>query len=203
MFYYRLVRGLQVCVSTLWNTALFHINGVKTAKGFRSCGKILIRNLSGISAIEIGENVYINSDWKANPVGGFEHTSFFCMEGGKISIGNKVGISNSVLCAKSSIVIEDEVCIGAGCKIYDTDFHSVNSKERLNGNTNVKTRPVRICEKAFLGSGVTILKGVTVGKAAVIAAESVVTCDIPAGEIWGGNPVRRLKVLVEEHERGE
>lgn len=203
MFYYRLVRGLQVCVSTLWNIALFHINGVKAAKGFRSCGKILIRNLSGVSAIEMGEDVYINSDWKADPVGGFEHTSLFCMKGGKIRIGNKVGISNSVLCAKSSIVIEDEVCIGAGCKIYDTDFHSVNSRERLNGNINVKTRPVRICEKAFLGSGVTILKGVTVGKAAVIAAESVVTCDIPAGEIWGGNPARRLKVLAEEHERGE
>ena len=45
----------------------------------------------------------------------------------------------------------------------------------------------------FIGSNVTILKGVTIGDEAVVGAGSIVTKDIPAGEIWAGNPARFIR----------
>ena len=52
--------------------------------------------------------------------------------------------------------------------------------------------PVRICEGAFIGAGCYILKGVTIGEHAIVGAGSVVAKDIPAGEIWAGNPAKKI-----------
>lgn len=51
---------------------------------------------------------------------------------------------------------------------------------------------VRIKRNATLYVGAIVLPGVTVGEGAVVAAGAVVTCDIPAGETWGGVPARRI-----------
>ena len=138
----------------------------------------------------------------ADPIGGQSKT-IIKLSGGNICIGNRVGISNTAICSASSVIIEDDVCIGAGCKIYDTDFHSSIAGYRLNGNTNVKTAPVRIKERAFIGGHSMILKGVTIGKEAVIGAGSVVSCDVPDGEIWAGNPARFVRRIdtAEEQQR--
>ena len=55
-------------------------------------------------------------------------------------------------------------------------------------DTHIKTKPILIKEGAFIGAQSIILKGVTIGKHSVVGAGSVVTKDIPDGEIWGGNP---------------
>ena len=47
----------------------------------------------------------------------------------------------------------------------------------------------------FIGGGSIILKGVTIGERAVVGAGTVVTKDIPAGEIWAGNPARFIRKL--------
>ena len=62
-----------------------------------------------------------------------------------------------------------------------------------SGSQGGAAEPVVIKDGVFIGAGCTILKGVTVGEKAIVAAGSVVTRDIPDGEIWGGNPVRYLK----------
>lgn len=160
---------------------------MQLGKGFKSCGNINLVVLRG--KIKIGENVYINSHPLADPIGGQERTTFF-LTGGTICIGNHVGLSNTAICSSEAVTIEDYTCIGAGCKIYDTDFHSTDAQYRLSGNTNVKTGPVLIKERAFIGGHSIILKGVTIGKEAVIGAGSVVTCNVPDGEIWAGNPAR-------------
>ena len=48
----------------------------------------------------------------------------------------------------------------------------------------------KVCEGATIGAGSTILPGITIGKRAFIAAGSVVTKDVPAGELWKGNPAK-------------
>lgn len=64
---------------------------------------------------------------------------------------------------------------------------------RLNGDTDIKSRPVNIGKNVFVGGHVIILKGVTIGDGAIIGAGSVVTKDVPTNEIWAGNPATFVK----------
>lgn len=155
-------------------------------------GKIYM--VSDKGKIQFGEGVRINSSLESNPIGGSTRTILFAESGASIVIGNRVGISNSAIHASESIIIGDDVLIGGSCKIYDTDFHSVSYEERTN-NTGVKKNEVIIEKGAFIGAGCYILKGVHIGKKSVIAAASVVTKDVPSGELWGGNPAKFIRKI--------
>lgn len=192
---YRIERGLLTLFSNLRNKFVMSLSGIKYGKGFTSCGSILYRRYGGEMTID--NNVGINSHISADPIGGDQRTILVCHNNAKLTIGSNVGISNACIHAQNEIVIEDEACIGAGVKIYDTDFHSVIAEYRLNGNTNVPTKPVRIGKRSFIGGHSIILKGVTIGEGAVIAAGSVVTKSVPANEIWGGNPAKFIKKIVQ------
>lgn len=152
--------------------------------------------VGGRGTLEIGKGVIINSSHRSNPVGGRDRTSIHIVRQAKVFIGNNVGISNSLLYAATSITLEDNVMIGGGCQIYDTDFHSIAYEDRVhNGDNKVKTGPVVIREGAFIGTSCIILKGVTIGARSVVAAGSVIAKDVPPGEIWGGNPCRFIRAL--------
>lgn len=112
--------------------------------------------------------------------------------GDGISIGNGSGIGlNSNI--PSAVTIGDNVMIGQELLVYTrnhcTEKTTVPMREQ--GFTNV--RPVSIGNDVWIGSRVTILPGVHIGDGAVIGAGAVVTKSIPAYEIWGGNPARKLK----------
>ena len=193
MIVYRIIRIWHTYWGTLINKVAMSLSGVKYGKNFTSCGTMLIRNYS--KAIKIGNYVSINSHSVANPIGGQNKTILVASGNGVISIGNKVGISNSAIFSMNNIIIEDEVTIGANCKIYDTDFHSSVPEYRLNGNTNIPSAPIVIKKRVFIGAHSIILKGVTIGKESVVGAGSIVTKDIPGGEIWAGVPARFLKKI--------
>lgn len=113
----------------------------------------------------------------------------------KISINDNCRINNNF-----TIISEGEgVFIGKGCligenvSIYDSDFHSINPKQRFGGKA--KTGKVVIGDNVFIGSDVIILKGVTIGENSVIAAGSIVAKDISSNVIAGGNPCRLLKEI--------
>lgn len=144
--------------------------------------------------LEIGDNTRINSGMIYNAIGGNQETSFSTKGMGSIVIGKNVGISNTAFVAQSNITVEDNVLIGGGCCVYDTDFHSLNFEYRMQSpDTHVETRPVCIKNGAFIGAHSIILKGVTIGKKSVVGAGSVVTKTIPDGEIWGGNPAHFIR----------
>lgn len=138
----------------------------------------------------------------------------FEKESGKITIGNRVHIGNSTFISISGIEIGDDVTIAWGCTIYDHNSHSINWSERKDDTLqelkdykmfgdstrnkdwlNVKTAPIRIKNKAWIGFGVTILKGVTIGEGAVVAAGSVVTHDVAPYTLIGGNPAQVIKYI--------
>lgn len=175
------------------NWLIFRFNRVPWPKHCKVRGFIFLRNNG---KVVIGENVIINSRIDANPIGGDGKTLIVIKANAELRIGNNVGISNSAFFVSRKIVMEDDVQIGGGCRIYDSDFHSVHYEDRIErGNINMKTAPVIIRKGCWLGAGVIVLKGVEIGEKSVIAAGAVVSKSVPPGEIWGGNPARFIKKL--------
>jgi acetyltransferase-like isoleucine patch superfamily enzyme len=134
--------------------------------------------------------------------------------GGKTTVGDGVFInSGTMVISRSSIEIGNAVTIAWGCVIYDHDSHSASYLDRMadqsqqlidfsRGNlvankdwTNVASKPIKICDHAWLGFDVLVLKGVTIGEGAIIGARSVVTKDIPPWTIAAGNPARVVKEI--------
>jgi acetyltransferase-like isoleucine patch superfamily enzyme len=100
-------------------------------------------------------------------------------------IGDKAFIS-----VNQEIVIEEDVMIANNCAITDNDGHSRAMDLRIQHAplTARDIRPVRIRRGAWLGRGVQVMKGVTIGEGAIISAHSVVISDIPAYALAMGNP---------------
>ena len=118
--------------------------------------------------------------------------------GGRLVIGDYVGLSNTVIYCDKEITIGNSVNIGAGTMIFDTNFHSTDWRDRENRRSdtvNRQSKPVHICDCVFIGARTIICKGVTIGDRSMIAAGSVVVKDIPADELWGGNPAKFIKKL--------
>jgi len=85
--------------------------------------------------------------------------------------------------------IGDDVLIGPHARLY-TPNHPLDPAVRAEGWEI--GLPIRIEDRAWLGGSVVLCPGVTVGAGAVVAAGAVVTKDVPAGAIVGGNPARVL-----------
>lgn len=138
-------------------------------------------------------------------------------ERGIVTIGSNsfIGAGTRIACAER-IEIGSDVLISWGCTIVDHDSHSLVWRERMEdvrqwregmqrrgkiGAASLKKwdvvpmAPVCIRDKAWLGFNVIILKGITVGEGAVVAAGSVVTKDVPAWTLVAGNPARIIREL--------
>jgi acetyltransferase-like isoleucine patch superfamily enzyme len=171
-------------------------NGVRFGKRHKYNGIPVIDVARNAHCI-IGDDFSCNSGF-SNPIGRNTRTFIVVGVGAKLKIGKNVGISNTAINCYERIEIGDNVKIGGGVVIYDTDFHSLDHKLRSVRSTDIKhtaTSPVFIKQFAFIGAHCTILKGVIIGEGAVIGACSVVTKDVPAAEIWGGNPARFIKKI--------
>ena len=181
----------------LYNKLLFLLYPSEIGEKLKINGKL---RRVGRGLVTIGDYVTINSCWKSNPIGGDDYTVIYAMRNSKIVIGNNVGISNSALVSQGpGIEIEDDVMIGGSCKIYDTDFHSLNFTERMQyPDPGIRMGKIVIKQGAFIGAHSIILKGVTIGRHSIIGAGSVVTKDVPDGEIWAGNPARFIRHIEKE-----
>jgi len=139
----------------------------------------------------MGRAVRINSGW-TNYVGGGRRTAIWVGQEGVLRIGESAAISNTCIVAVNGVTIGEFAYIGGGCAIWDTDFHSIDASERELLTLPAPSAPVSIGPHAFIGGYSTVLKGVSIGEGAVVGACSVVTKPIPAGEVWAGNPARRV-----------
>lgn len=124
----------------------------------------------------------------------------FWADGGNITIGDNVGISQSALVAlDADITIGNHTLLGSGVKIYTSDFHSLDHNIRRDVKKDMASRvskSISIGADCWLGAGVMVLKGVTIGDRVVIAAGSVVTKDIPSDCVAAGVPCRKLRSLI-------
>jgi|APSaa5957512622_1039677.scaffolds.fasta_scaffold20691_2 acetyltransferase-like isoleucine patch superfamily enzyme len=113
-------------------------------------------------------------------------------EEAKITIGRHFWVSGVTVCAANSITIGDRVMVGADAIIVDTDFHSIDPDVRNSPSdaATAKTAAVVIENDVFIGARSIVLKGVRLGRGAVVGAGSVVTRDVMPGTIVGGNPAQ-------------
>jgi len=107
-------------------------------------------------------------------------------------VGSRCKISSHTFICEG-VVIEDEVFIGHGVTFINDRYPRATTEEGLlQTETDWKCVPTTIKRGASVGSGVTILCGVTVGERATVGAGSVVTKDVPDGAVVAGNPARVL-----------
>ncbi len=137
-------------------------------------------------------------------------------EVGVVKIGNRSYIGGSTFICLNAIEIGNDVLISWGCTFIDHNSHSLKISERINDVAdwkkgkdlgqlavyknweNVKSSPIIIKDKSWIGFNCIIMKGITIGKGSIVASGSVVTKDVPDWTIVGGNPaviIRELSII--------
>jgi acetyltransferase-like isoleucine patch superfamily enzyme len=132
---------------------------------------------------------------------------------GKIVFGkySKIG-GNSVVTAVKSVTIGDYTAIGDNVVITDNNEHSINPEDRLimrktDENSPYRlwrfsdSKPVVIGRNVWIGARSRICKGVTIGDNSIVAANAVVTKDVPENSIAAGNPARIVKTDIDQSPR--
>lgn len=159
----------------------------------------------------IGNDFYMTNGDAINPIGSNLRGTFYLEPGANVTIGDNVGMSSTRLWIAQGLTIGNNVSIGAGVLIIDTDCHPLDcrmrrsdkeqhfSQEQIHAAT--QSAPVVIEDDVWIGAQTIILKGVTVGARSVIGAGSVVTKSIPADCIAAGNPCKVIKSLRQEERR--
>ena len=112
-----------------------------------------------------------------------------------VRVGNRCKISShSFLC--EGVVLEDDVFIGHSVT-FTNDLYprATNGNGQLQNEADWTCLPTRIKRGASIGSGATLLCGITIGENALVGAGSVVTRDVPPDTIVAGNPARVKKSL--------
>ena len=121
---------------------------------------------------------------------------FYCDYGFNISIGdNFFSNFNTVFIDCSRIVIGNNVMFGPNCCI-DGASHPTDSIRRNAGFEYAY--PITIEDDVWLGSGVHIMPGITIGRGCVIGAGSIVTKDIPPYSLAVGNPCHVIREITDE-----
>jgi acetyltransferase-like isoleucine patch superfamily enzyme len=141
----------------------------------------------------IGSDCAIRGIIRCEPQGCF-------VAGDMVYIGDDVIIS-----AREHIEIASLTLIAHGVQIFDNDTHPTDAGGREAhfraildglppGGYQIATAPVRIGRRCWVGFNSTIMKGVTIGDEAIVAAGSVVIKDVPSGAVVAGNPARIVRM---------
>jgi acetyltransferase-like isoleucine patch superfamily enzyme len=184
---------LKIIVSRIYYTAVTTIKyslypNVSFGKKISFIGFPKFRNQPG-GKIKIGDCCTFLSKPKSNMIG-INRPCIITTQtsSAEVIIGNHCGFSGTVVGASVRIELQDNVRCGANTLITDSDWHTDDPRSG-------KPKPILIEKNVWLGEGVKILKGVTIGENTVIGAGSIVVKSIPANVIAAGNPCKVLKEI--------
>ena len=119
---------------------------------------------------------------------------FYATGGADTRIGRNVFINqNCTFYDLGGLDIADDVLIGPNVSLI-TSGHPLEPSQRRAFTT---AKPIVIERNVWIAAGATVIGGVTVGENAVVAAGSVVTRDVPANTLVGGNPARVIRSIAE------
>lgn len=161
-------------------------------------------NIDKTAKIEVTDSFRFNISWDGHrqPFPGSlclsKHSSLYVSDfraytGSKItvnenavlSLGNSMMNMNSSITCFCSITIGDDVLISENVTIRDSDNHNLQGSK--------VTAPIVIQDRVWIGMNAIILKGVTIGEGAVVAAGAVVTHDVPAHTLVAGVPAKVIR----------
>lgn len=138
----------------------------------------------------------------------FEGNIYFERDYSKVFIGENTFIGKSNIVSAESVIFGNDILVAWGCYFVDHNSHSIYFNERANDVRNwyngikdwstVERKPIVIKDKAWIGFNSIILKGVTIGEGAIVAAGSIVTKDVPDWCIVAGNPAKVIKEIPRE-----
>jgi acetyltransferase-like isoleucine patch superfamily enzyme len=110
-------------------------------------------------------------------------------------VGKRCKISSHTFICEG-VAIEDNVFIGHGVMFINDSYPRATAMDgNLQTEADWKVERTVIKKGASLGSGVTILSGLSVGENAIVGAGSVVTKDVPANSVVAGNPAKVLRYI--------
>ncbi|WP_045412635.1 DapH/DapD/GlmU-related protein [Vibrio owensii] len=167
---------------------------------FSGCPAITLTTVSDSSkitssikpqCIEFGVGCYIEStDLPAFPSGPTKLTCVAINNSnyGLIKIGDNCVLQGTSICSYESVSIGDRVIFGPNVVIMDCSGHAIEQRGNSTELERLKIAPVRIGDDVWIGYGVIILPGVSIGSRTVIGAGSVVCKDIPDDCVAAGNP---------------
>jgi len=168
--------------------------GARLGEGVRLALAARLINLDGRDRVEIGADSVIRGVLRNE-------------SGGRIRIGGSVYVGDGVIVsAGEEVVIGAATLLAHGVQVFDNDSHPIDAQERARhfrmilglehgGPPKIGTAPVWVGERCWIGMLSMIMKGVTIGDEAIVAAGSVVATDIPPRVLAGGNPARVIKSL--------
>ena len=192
----RVIRKVLGTCSVFFWTLVFKIklryNRVRSGRRIRVSGPVhLVVHPEG--SMRIGDGVSINSGSNRNAVGGGGRCIIDVGRGAHLEIGANTGMSNCEIICREHVVIGDYCLLGGGVRLYDSDFHSIDSAmRRLRPDPGIRSAKVEIGNDVFVGAHATVLKGIRVGDRSVIGAGAVVAKSVPDDEVWAGNPAKRI-----------
>jgi acetyltransferase-like isoleucine patch superfamily enzyme len=142
--------------------------------------RVQIRDFTNLYGCEIGDDVKIGT--------------FVEIQRGA-RIGNRCKISSHTFICEG-VTIEDGVFVGHNVTFINDRFpRATNQSGSLQSESDWKCEPTRVRRGASIGSGATLLCGVTVGEDAIVGAGSVVIRDVPPCSIVAGNPARVIRTI--------
>jgi maltose O-acetyltransferase len=118
---------------------------------------------------------------------------FYCDYGSNIALGEEAFVNfGAVFLDPGPITLGDQVMLGPSVQLLTAD-HPREAGVRVAGPE--LARAITVGSRAWLGGGVIVCPGVTIGEDTVVGAGSVVTRDLPAGVVAAGNPCRVIRSL--------
>jgi acetyltransferase-like isoleucine patch superfamily enzyme len=178
MLRHRIGRGLNVIRGYLKTAGLNRSGRVSAERGVK-----IRRN--AFARINLGKNVFLAQDCGIAVFGTAERPA-------ELTIGNRTSFQpRSRINCSVGIRIGDECAFSWDVDILDTDFHTVV----VAGEPVINHGEIRIEDRVWVGLGVKILKGVTIGHDSVIAAGAVVTRSIPPMSLAAGCPAVVVKSI--------
>lgn len=182
-------------ICTLRFKIILLLNEVKYGEGIRCYNSTPKLQINRKGYLSLGKNVVFNSytghSWNSN-------CKLLVLKDAELTIGDNSGMNGVMIYCSKRVTIGDNVKIGGGTRISDSNHHSLdylNRRDAKKDSVNAMSSPVTIGNDVFIGANCYIGKGVTIGDRSIIAAGSVVVKSIPPDEIWGGNPAKLIRKL--------
>ncbi len=124
---------------------------------------------------------------------------FWCDYGYNIEVGdNFFANHNMIILDGAKVIFGDNVFIAPNCGFY-TAGHPIDSERRNEGLEYAY--PIIVGNDVWIGAGVHVMPGVTIGDNVVIGAGSVVVKDIPSNSVAVGNPCKVIRAITEEDKK--